>query len=260
MLIISLNINDFGGAYEQLACYKKINYKGNEVTDWNSWKKISKSHIIAKLQKYILKKKPTVIFLQEFELNNSDEPMNFINWMKEKGYEVKGVMPSYHISITIVFVKNDCNSSKINIVHDKTELDARDYAIKIREYVIYGTHVPLNSKTRPSIREDYWDEILAFYEQYKTEKIILMGDFNTYDKSSDAYKKYQQLLNNGASDLWLKLGKADSTPTEKKYRNRLDYVFVSQSMEKCVESMDIDIDIMDVDEISDHAAIILEIK
>lgn len=39
MLIISLNINDFGGVNEQLANYRKINYYGRTVTDWDFWRK-----------------------------------------------------------------------------------------------------------------------------------------------------------------------------------------------------------------------------
>lgn len=34
MLIISLNINDFGGTDEHLAKYKKINCFGKECFDW----------------------------------------------------------------------------------------------------------------------------------------------------------------------------------------------------------------------------------
>lgn len=47
------------------------------------------------------KKKPTVFILQEFEFNNSKEPMDYIKWMKEKGYTVKGVMPDYKVSMTL---------------------------------------------------------------------------------------------------------------------------------------------------------------
>lgn len=145
-------------------------------------------------------------------------------------------------------------------MHPKTGLNARDYAIKVGEYIIYGTHVPLNSETRPTIREDYWDEIIEFYEKYKDYKLILLGDFNTYDESSEAYKRYQQLLNCGAYDLWLRQGKPNSTPTELKYRGRLDYIFISPSVEESVTSMDIDAKVMEKDKISDHAALILELK
>ena len=48
--------------------------------------------------------------------------------------------------------------------------------------------------------------------------------------------------------------------TEVKYHNRLDYVFISPSVEENVVSMDIDANIMDKDKISDHAAVLLELK
>ena len=63
MIIISLNINDFGGTNEHLACHKKTNYYGKEVTDWNSWKKVSKTYVINKLKDLVLQKKPTVFIL-----------------------------------------------------------------------------------------------------------------------------------------------------------------------------------------------------
>lgn len=259
MLIISLNINDFGGVNEQLANYRKINYYGRTITDWDFWRKIEKTIIIKKLKNIIREKQPTIFILQEFELNNSEEPMSFIDWMKDNGYKVKCAMPEYKISMTLLFVKNK-KVTQIHISHSKTKIDARDCAIKIENYIIYGTHVPLNSKSRPTIREDYWDEIIDFYEEYKMNQIVLIGDFNTYNEASRAYAKYKKLLGKGALDLWLHQGKPNSTPTEVKYRNRLDYVFISPSVEENVVSMDIDANIMDKDKISDHAAVLLELK
>lgn len=120
-------------------------------------------------------------------------------------------------------------------MHSKTGLTARDYAIKIEDYIIYGTHVPLNSANRPNVREDYWEEIIDFYNSYKEDKLILLGDFNTYIES-EAYRRYQELLECGAYDLWLRQGKSNSTPTELKHRGRLDYIFISPSAEEGVVS------------------------
>ncbi len=60
--------------------------------------------------------------------------------------------------------------------------------------------------------------------------------------------------------MWLEKGKSDETPTEYKYRNRIDYVFVSNVIDKSSMTMDIDVDLMDIEKVSDHAAIILELK
>ena len=259
MIIISLNINDFGGTTEHLACYKKINYYGNKVTDWDSWKQLPKTDIVDKMKKLVSEKNPTVLILQEFELNNSKEPMDFIKWMQDNGYTVKGGMPKYKVSMTVFFVKCE-KISDIEVMHKNTDITARDYAIKIGDYIVYGTHVPLNSERRPAVCEDYWDEIIDFYNKYKSQKLILLGDFNTYAQSTNAYKKYQKLLDDGAYDLWLRQGKPNSTATELRFRGRLDYIFISPCAEEYVISMDIKQNVMDVDKISDHAALILELK
>ena len=81
MLITSLNINDFGGTNEHLANYRKTNYYGKEVIDWSSWKKIEKTIVIDKLKDIIRAKSPSIFIVQEFELNNSNDPMSFIKWM-----------------------------------------------------------------------------------------------------------------------------------------------------------------------------------
>lgn len=255
MRIISLNINDFGGTQEHLACYKN----SRNHTNWNAWRNVPKTHVIDKLKYLVLHKDPTVFILQEFELNNSNEPMEFIKWMDENGYVVKGAMPKYKVSTTIFFIKKE-PISEVDITHGDTELDARDFAIKIRDYIIYGTHVPLNSAMRPTVRENYWDEIIAFYNKHKEDNLVLLGDFNTFDESTEAYGKYQHLLKCGAYDLWLRRGNPKDTPTELKFRKRLDYVFISPRVEKNVVSMDIDLDTMDKEKITDHAALILELK
>ena len=54
MIIVSLNINDFGGINEHLANYKRFNYKGDKVTDWGAWKKIEKTTIIDKVKNFII--------------------------------------------------------------------------------------------------------------------------------------------------------------------------------------------------------------
>lgn len=185
--------------------------------------------------------------------------MDLIRWIEDNGYHTKGILPSYRLSETLLFVKSD-NCSTVPVSHRKTGVTARDCAVKVENYIIYGTHVPNDSKARPRIREDFWDEIIEFYEKHKLEKIIMIGDFNTFDKSSVAYEKYLKLIDKGAHDLWLRLGNPDETPTEKKHRGRLDYIFISPSVEEDVLSMYIDCDIMDKEEISDHAALYCELK
>lgn len=256
MLIISLNINDFGGVNNYLAKLKSKNGR----QDWESWAKIDKSKPVEKLMHFVEDKQPNVLVLQEYEVNNSRESMDFIEWMKKRGYKICGNIPDYKASMTILFAQSNNCIEDICVSHNNTRLNFRDYAIRIEDYIIYGTHVPLNSKQRPTIREDYWDEIIDFYEENKNQKIILIGDFNTYDKSSEAYKRYKKLLELGACDLWIGLENSDNTPTQILYRNRLDYIFISPSVEKHVMSMDIDTKLMDNGEMSDHAPLILKLN
>ncbi len=215
MTIISLNINNFGGATNHLACYKKYNYINQYVINWDRWRDENEKFqysIIDKIKKMISDKKPAVVIFQEYELNNSKGPMVFIEYMKSKGYQVMGVIPKFKASITLFFVKNtNPKEVKIPIIEiRRNELSARDYAIKYGGYIIYGTHVPYQDGPRA----EFWDDILRFYDAHNNEKVILLGDFNTFDKSTPAYQKYQKLLNKGAIDLWLEQGGNNNTATE----------------------------------------------
>lgn len=263
MLIMSLNINDFGGVDKHLVDHKIDGRYGNKIIDWEAWKRIDKTDSITKLKEIIKKKQPSVFISQEFEYGNSKESMQFIDWMKENSYKIVGETANHRASMTLFFVKD--TFTKIPIKHPKMDLTARDAALRINDVIIYGTHIPLNSRKmnsrkRLTVQEDFWDEILEFYEEHKEEKVILIGDFNTSDKASESYKKRQQLLSKGTYDLWLHLGHSDDTPTEYKYRNRLDAVFISPSAESLIKSMVIDTDLMDKEKISDHSALYLTLK
>ena len=209
---------------------------------------------------YVKKLSPDIIIMQEYTINSKDAKL-FKREMEVNGYvlESEETTPRSRPSMTIFFVRKSTIPAH-TYVYTGHKLNARAYSIKVDDIIIYGTHVPLNSKTRPTIREDYWDEIIAFYKKHKDNKLILLGDFNTYDESSEAYKRYLKLLDCGAYDLWLRQGKSKSTQTELKYRNRLDYIFISPSVEDNVVLMDIDLNTMYQDKISDHAALILELK
>lgn len=252
MKVLNININNFGGSEKQLMAYKKINNKGIEVIDWKRWAEIDKTSQVDNFCSYIDEQKPDIVVLQEFELNNSVESYNFIDWMKEKGYEFICESYKFKLSMTVMFVlKKEFFSYKfIESPHDRS---ARSCAIKAGSYIIYGTHVP------SKYDENYWTELISFYNKFKKEKLILIGDFNVYAEGTKSKAKYNELINNGAIDLWLKQGNPNSTPTEKKYKGRLDYVFTSPEAYNDVLSMDIHQKTM-CKNISDHAALILEIE
>lgn len=252
MKVLNININDFGGSEKQLMACKKINYKGTEVIDWKTWAEIDKTSQVDRFCSYIDEELPDIVVLQEFELNNSIESYNFIDWMKEKGYKFIYEAYKYKLSMTVMFVlkKESFSYEFIKSPHDRS---ARSCAIKTGSYIIYGTHVP------PEYDENYWTELISFYNKFKKEKLILIGDFNVYVEDTKSKAKYNELINNGAIDVWLKQGNPNSTPTEKKYGGRLDYAFTSPEAYKNILSMVIDPKTM-YENISDHAALILEIE
>lgn len=257
--ILSWNINDFGGTKYHLAETRK-----GKWIDWEKWSNIKKSQTIKKIKAYIKNVNPTILIFQEFEVNATKDSSEFIEWMKQMGYIFEREESTKKLSMTVMFIKTDLKYEKVETGH---YLNARAFAIRFnykhKNYVLYGTHVPLNSQYRKNVREDYWKEIINFYERLKEhneENIIMLGDFNTSDKSSEAYKLYQNLISEKhAVDLWLHLNNPDNTSTEKKYRNRLDYAIVSPNILEENITMEIDQDIMDEDEASDHAPLLVKI-
>lgn len=261
MKILSLNINDFGGLSEHL--FSREYRKANGYTDWGKWSKVTEEiqmGVVGKLTKLITETDPDVCVFQEFEINNSIHPKNFIETMKEKGYDAIGIGSiHYKASITMLFVKSPIMNKKqvIDVKHPITELTARDCAIRYENgdesYVIYGTHVPYGG----SRRVGFWDEIIEFYKKNEKENLILIGDFNTFSTTTSAYQKYKDLLELGATDLWLKQGGTHCDKTELNHSSRLDYVFLSPSaINNCRATMEVIID----RDLSDHAALILDIN
>lgn len=250
MKIISLNINDFGGIQNHLMNYRKVNGNGKKVIDWSEWKKIDKSDVLNGLIEFVNKQEPTILILQEFEQNNSEESFKFVQKMNEMGYTLVGRIPKFKVSMTVMFIKTDFPYELIESPHKRY---ARSCSIKTGEFIIYGTHVP------PKYDATYWEELIGFYTRWKEKKVILIGDFNTFKEDTNNKKKYNELINEGGVDVWMELGNPNETPTEKKYGGRLDYVIVSSQSFDNVQSMNIDSEIMR-DGISDHAALILEIR
>lgn len=265
MRIMSLNINDFGGVTEKLMGQKIVNYQGKECIDWKYWEYyIEKDSKVKEMKEHIREQNPDVVILQEYECNNSIEPKDFIAWMNRKGYEVYGNIPNYKISMTLMFSKRKC--IRLSIPH-KT-VTANDVAIKIDDLIIYGVRIPLNSSQRPTVREDYWDEILRFCESHLEEKIILIGDFNTYDNSGNnvnAFMKKEELLSKFGVDLWLELGNSYDTPTQKPNMSRLDYVFITKNNVKgtkmsLIPENDGDFIDNEIWALSDHRMIVVDIE
>lgn len=241
--ILSLNVNDFGGIRYHLQEYK------NEFGPrryWDLWKQLDKSTHFLSILSYIKKVSPSIVILYEFEVNNSEESQFFITDLSNCGFEMISNIPKYKASVTAVFVRSEF----IRIPNPNT-LDARSYAFKVGNIIIYGTHVPPKGKDRIT---QFWDEIDNFYKKYCKEKILLIGDFNTINPEN--MKRYKQLLNVGGVDVWLEKGYPDNTPTCG--TNRLDIVIASPALFPFVTDITVCPSLL-YKGMTDHAALIVDI-
>ena len=242
LTILNLNVNDFGGISHHIMEYRKLNNQGKEVIDWVSWKNVDKKAPFLSILNYIEKTYPSIVILQEFEVNNSKEPKMLIEQLSKYGYKMISNIPSYKASITVVFAKSKCMP-----MNNPNTLNYRSYTFKVGDIIIYGTHVPPTGKDRIKV---FWDEIDNFYNRYREEKMLLIGDFNTINKEN--MERYKQLLNAGC----IEKGYSDDIPTCGK--NRMDIAMVSSKLLPFVSNITICPSLL-YKGMTDHAAVILNI-
>jgi len=255
--ILSLNVNDFGGISHHLQEYKKLNSQGKEVTDWKTWKElVDKEPSLLAILSYIKRISPSIIILQEFEVNNSDESIEFVEQLSKHGYKRISNIPHYKASVTVVFTKLEFVP-----MENPNTLDGRSFAFRIEDIIIYGTHtppkiyetyIPPKSKDRISV---FWDEIDNFYKQHHEEKVIMIGDFNTINPKN--MRRYKQLLDVGGIDVWLEKGYADNVPTCGDIR--MDMAIVSPALLPFVSDITICPSLLNKG-VTDHAALIVDIE
>ncbi|MGI5851831.1 MAG: hypothetical protein ACOX77_06960 [Caldicoprobacterales bacterium] len=245
MKILSLNINNFGG-HKNKEKYKKENRL-------REWRLLDKTMEASEIFAYIQQEKPIVAILHEFELNTKTGN-DFIEFMKLIGYEI---VPHEETglknpSITIIFVKKELLYEKLDNPHKyKTEKTLRAGVIKVADFIIYGFHVPTIYDT------NFWNEVIDFYKEHQTEKLAIIGDFNTYVIGTDRKKDFLKLLELNAKDAWLEKGYPNSTRTYIK-GSRLDYAILSPTLYECLNNIRIDPYLMD-NGITDHAALIIDV-
>lgn len=219
---------------------------------------------------------PEIVILQEYRAN-FPSAKRFKKLMIDKGY--KG--PLTHQShdeekdknkfgfSTAFYVKNGLSYKDEKELPQKLsiELNDRVYSIGVGDIIIIGIHIPLNNTSRATIREDTWDEVLTFFKHYSNKKIIIIGDFNTYDNMKEenkkAYAKKQQMIENNVVDLWTVLGNNDATPTQKPYKMRLDYAFKTTCINNKINMRLIpeeDNEFIKNWDLSDHRMLIVEIE
>ena len=147
MKIFNLNVNDFGGADKHLEEYKQI-----YGSRWciKKWDYIDKTIEIKGIIECIEGFTPDIVIFEEYDIN-SIEAQSFEMKMKEKGYELKSESTTYkRPSMTVFFIKTSLEHSYVSVGHTK---NGRAYAIKVKDVIIYGTHVP------PKFDEDFWREL-----------------------------------------------------------------------------------------------------
>lgn len=183
MKIFNLNVNDFGGADKHLEEYKQ---------KWcmKKWDYIDKTIEINGIIECIEGFTPDIVIFEEYDIN-SKEAQSFETKMKEMGYVLKSESTTYkRPSMTVFFIKTNLEHSYVRVGHTK---NGRAYAIKVKDVIIYGTHVP------PKFDESFWSELHSFINDISSNKYILIGDFNTINHKN--LNELDKICKN-AIDVW----------------------------------------------------------
>ena len=85
--IVAINVNDFGGQTRCLMNYRYYNNRDRRYhIDWKYWAKhVDKSETWNSLKKYLLKKAPDVLVVEEM-LISCYESIDFIGELEKMGY------------------------------------------------------------------------------------------------------------------------------------------------------------------------------
>lgn len=214
-----------------------------------------------KLKEYIRKKSPNLLILQEM-LVSRFESIDYIGELGEMGYLfLKESLPERgNYSLTMAFYK-DGSPRYINSPGNYRE--NRSVIYREGDLLICGSHFPCHKKQQGShITYEYDEVFLEHMRKFVLENLsvdfLLIGDLNANDPTKPNKKMINDLLREGAVDLWIAAGNDENTPTEAKYQGRLDYAIASPSLAKKVQKMEIDPFPMETG-ITDHAAIIVDL-
>jgi exonuclease III len=238
MKILSINCNKFGGSEQ--------NGKGEIYSE----QIMSNLVLLAKFH-LDLDENNLVIF---HEVNYRKEYYRkFKNKFCENAYKIHEPTNLDKIvayGCTLAITKNNTYWNKI----DSLGSNSKDYANKSvilthSDFIVVGVHVPYNMK--------YWDLILQYFKNKKDEKIIIIGDMNTYDEGTDRKEKFNKLVSYGAIDAWVEKGGKKDKETYSK--SRLDYALMSKSAYSELKSIKI-IDSIRNDNISDHSGIYIDMN
>lgn len=246
--ILAINMNDFGGKTGHLMSYRYFN---NHHINWESWaNQVDKTETWEKWVKYIEKKKPDILIVEEM-LVSSHENIDFIGEMEKMGYSyIKECLPGRgNYSLTMTFYKGKAPEYIQSPGDYRTN---RSVICKDNNMLICGSHFPCESD------ETFLRYMKEFAKKNMQEDLLLIGDLNANDPSRGNKKMVNSLIEDGAVDLWIAAGNDENTPTEVRYGGRLDYAIASPSLAEKVEKIEIDPFPMETN-LTDHAAIIVDI-
>lgn len=237
MKIASCNINSFGGAGETFEeVRKKCNDNYKKALDiWDE--KIQQFNYCKPIIELLDRVNADIVVLQEYYIN-SNVASEFETEMQNRGYclycnQIKQKRPLH----TVVFSKGGIICTEKQFFYT-----GRIYTFKYNDYIIIGAHMPFNpkdgktpvlsskDKKRADEVENEWRSMKDWLGENKDKKCILIGDLSVSDKKTFQYKCFEQLFEIGMKDLWVKNANSESTPTEKKFRGRLDYALVTPKL------------------------------
>lgn len=250
--IVAINVNDFGGQTRCLMNHRYYNNRDRRYhIDWKYWaKQVDKSETWNSLKKYLLKKAPDVLVVEEM-LISCYESIDFIGELEKMGYSyVEECLPERgNYSLTMTFFRN---GKPEYISSPGGYRENRTVVLRDDKLLICGTHFPCESD---NVFLKYMGD---FVIDHLGEDILLIGDLNANDPTKGNKQLVNKLLDEGAVDLWTATGHDENTPTEAKFQGRLDYAIASPSLAKRVEHIEIDPFLMDAG-VTDHAAVIVDI-
>ncbi len=251
---MALNINDMGGIGNHLMAHRFFSkVDGRSHINWKYWSKnIRKREIWDAVKEYIAEKNPDAFWLQEM-LVSSYEEIDFIGEIEEMGYHFadESLPKEGNCSITMGFYRGE-----------KPEyLESPGNGYRKNRSVIYswsdlltcGSHFPYESDA------EFLKHMKGFVEDNLEKDFLLIGDANANNPKRGNKQMLNEVISEGAVDLWTAAGNPEDTPTVARIGVRLDYAIASPSLAKKVVNVELDSYPMD-EGLTDHAAVIVDIR
>lgn len=261
MKIASLNVNNFGGGKEKKPRRNEYGQSKEESDAYDSDLKAFQENRVRitfaeKIAKRLKDYDGDIIVLSEFDIA-APAGKKFIELFHSFNYKlyvprtmVKSYTPGY--SITAVFIrKTMCKEGDPREITPDNRADFN--LIRLDGLTIFGVHAKPPREKGPGNFGVL--KAWAMKATGDTEKILIIGDFNTYEenyKCPETRDAYKEILGNGYVDLCPK-----EIPT---YIGGtcIDHALVSPAIGRHMKEGKVDRAFID-DSLSDHAAVIIDL-